>query len=116
MDKKTIENLKQFKKFDKLFSCVYAKYKENINKFTINNASTTSYKVPVIIDILPNKEIIFNHESSNVEVEKGSPIVSSIEAACKISLANFLNYPYEKYESELDLELWFDRIIEKNNI
>lgn len=102
MDKKTIENLKQFRKFDELFSCVYTKYEENINKFVINNASTTSYKVPVIIDILPNKEIIFNHESSNVKVEKGLSIVSSIEAACKISLANFLNFSNQKYEYDLD--------------
>lgn len=109
MDKDLIKNLRQFRSFDNLLSCVHKKYIENIN-----NINANSYKVPIIINILQNKEIVFSNESSNIEEGKDSCTVSNAYVACKMSLANFLNYPYEKYKTEL--ELWFSKIIEKKII
>lgn len=106
MDKKTIENLKQFRKFDELLISTEKKYKENIDKFTKkdNNSKITSYIVPIIIDVSSNKEIIFSDKLSSEYVMAGNDLLEgpNIEAACKISLANFLNCSNQKYEYDLD--------------
>lgn len=105
MDKKTIENLKQFRNVTELLISTEKKYKENIDKFTKkDNNKIISYIVPIITDVSSNKEIIFSDKLSFEYVMVGNDLLEgpNIEAACKKSLANFLNSSNQKYEYDLD--------------
>lgn len=106
MDKTIIENLRQFKDVDELLSYVRQKYIKNIDKFIKKDDSNKiiGYIVPIITDVLSNKEIIFSDELSYEYVMVGNDLLEgpNIVAVCKISLGNFLNCSNQEYEYDLD--------------
>lgn len=113
MDKTTIENLKQFKNFNELLVCFKQEYMQNINKFIkLDNNKITGYKIPIIVDILPNKEIIFSDNSNlGLLFISDSILNANIDAVSRISLGNFLNN--SKKEFVVDLDVLFKQIINK---
>lgn len=115
MKSETKENIKQFRNANDLYSCVINKYKESIDNFIeIDGGNNVTYKVPIIVDVLQDRQIVFEENYCPEKMSVGNGQSSSqIYAVCKSSLLNFLSDG--KPIQTLDLDILFNKLINENN-